>query len=76
MLVVKVDLRLKRSMSASGRFCCKSRAATDGSSAIPLTTTGFDQPALTLSTQLLRYAMHKAAAGGGRATSEASRRRF
>ena len=44
--------------------------------AISLRTTGFDQPALTLSTQLLRYAMHKAAAGGGRATSEASRRRF
>ena len=44
--------------------------------AISLRMTGFDQPALTLSTQLLRYAMRKAAAGGGRATSEASRRRF
>jgi hypothetical protein len=29
-------------------------AATDGSSAISLGTTGFDLPALTLSTQLLR----------------------
>ncbi len=30
----------------------------------------------TLSTQLLRYATHKASAGGGRATSIASRRKF
>jgi hypothetical protein len=29
-------------------------------SAISLRTTGFDPPALTLSTQLERYAMHKA----------------
>ena len=37
---------------------------------------GFDPPALTLSTQLQRYAMHMARAGGGRATNEAIRRRF
>ena len=61
---------------ACGRFCCKSRLLPMDRLAISLRTTGFDQPALTLSTQLLRYAMRKAAAGGGRATSEASRRRF
>ena len=42
----------------------------------PLKPTGFDRPPLTLSTQLPRYAIHSAAAGGGRATSDASRRRF
>jgi hypothetical protein len=36
----------------------------------------FDLPALTLSTQLQRYAMHRTCAGGGRATNDASRRRY
>ena len=63
-------------MSLMGRFCCKSRLLPMDRLAISLGTTGFDQPALTLSTQLLRYAIHRALAGGGRATSEASRRRF
>jgi hypothetical protein len=35
-------------------------AAADGRSAISLGATGFDPPALTLSTQLLRYATHRA----------------
>jgi hypothetical protein len=35
-----------------------------------------DRPAVTLSTQLQRYAMHRTSVGGGRATSAASRRRF
>jgi hypothetical protein len=37
---------------------------------------GFDVLDLTLLTQLQRYAMHRAPAGGGRATSDVSRRRF
>jgi hypothetical protein len=37
---------------------------------------GFDAAALTLFTQLRRYAMHGSWVGGGRATSVASRRRF
>jgi len=63
-------------MAAVGRFCCKSRLLAMDRSAISLRTTGFDPPALTLSTHLERYAMHRARAGGGRATSDASRRRF
>ena len=51
-------------------------AAADGPWTISLSAVGFDPPALTLSTQLPRYAIHRAPAGGGRATSEASRRRF
>ena len=39
-------------------------------------STGFDLPALTLITQLQRYAAHRAIVGGGRVTSEANRRRF
>ena len=35
-----------------------------------------DLPTLTLFTRLQHYATHKARSGGGRATSEASRRRF
>jgi len=35
-----------------------------------------DRPAVTLSTQLQRYAMHRTSVGGGRAASAASRRRF
>src|SRR5580692_5537085 len=38
--------------------------------------TGFDLPALTLSTQLRHYAVHRTGYGGGRATSDASRRKF
>jgi hypothetical protein len=37
---------------------------------------GFKPPALTLFTQLQLYAMHRTSAGGGRATNDASRRRF
>jgi hypothetical protein len=37
---------------------------------------GFDPPALTLSTQLRRYGMQRTSAGGGRAASAASRRKF
>ena len=48
----------------------------DGPSTFSSGAAGFDPPALTLSTQLPRYAMHRASAGGGRATSDASRRRF
>jgi hypothetical protein len=43
---------------------------------IRLGATGFDLPAPTLVTQLQRYAAHRAVVGGGRATSEANRRRF
>jgi hypothetical protein len=43
---------------------------------IRLRTTGFDLPAVTRFTQLQRYAAHRAVVGGGRATSEANRRRF
>jgi hypothetical protein len=35
-------------------------AASDGLSAITLSAAGFDPPAPTFSTQLLRYAKHKA----------------
>jgi hypothetical protein len=51
-------------------------APADGRSANSFRSDGFDPPIPTLSTQLLRYAMHRASAGGGRATSDASRRRF
>jgi hypothetical protein len=44
-------------------------ATADGSSAISLRTADFDLPTPTHSTQLPRYAMHMARAGGGRATS-------
>ena len=54
----------------------KSAVTAECRSAISLRATGFDPPALTPSTQLLRYAIHRARAGGGRATSDASRRRF
>src|SRR5882762_11876274 len=37
---------------------------------------GFDPPALTPATQLQRYAVHRAWAGGGVASSDASRRGF
>src|SRR6476620_9955204 len=37
---------------------------------------GFKPPALTLFTPLQLYAMHRTSAGGGRATNDASRRRF
>jgi hypothetical protein len=37
-------------MSVSCRFCCKSRLLAMDRSAISLRTTGFDPPALTLST--------------------------
>ena len=54
----------------------KSVAAGGFPSAIRLLTTGFDLPSLTQVTQLPRYAMHRALAGGGRATSAASLLRF
>src|SRR6476646_11357972 len=50
--------------------------SVDDLSGISLRAVGVDLPTLTLSTQLPRYAMHMAPAGGGRATSDASRRRF
>ena len=43
---------------------------------IRLRATGFDLPALTLVTQLQRYAAQRAVVGGDRAISEANRRRF
>ena len=50
--------------SALRRFCCKSRLLTDGCrSAISLRAAGFDPPALTLSTQPPRYAIHRAPSG-------------
>jgi hypothetical protein len=50
---------------------------TDGCAAvIRLRSPGFDLPALTLSTQLRRYAVRWTRYGGGRATRDASRRRF
>jgi hypothetical protein len=51
-------------------------AAADRRSAISLRAAGIDLPTLTPSTQLQRYATHRTSAGGGRATSDASRRRF
>ena len=48
----------------------------DARQAFGLRATGFDLPALTLVTQLQRYAAHRAVVGGGRVTSEANRRRF
>ena len=54
----------------------KSVTADGCPSAIRLLTTGFDLPALTLVTQLQRYAIHGAIVGGGRAPSDANRRRF
>jgi hypothetical protein len=63
-------------ISFIGRFCCKSRLLPMGRSAISVSAVGFDPPALTPFTQLLRYAMHGTWAGGGRATSIASRLRF
>ena len=54
--------------SPIGRFCCKSRLLLMGGRPIHLGAMGFDPPTPTLSTQLLRYAMHRASAGGGRAT--------
>jgi hypothetical protein len=51
-------------------------AGADRRSANWLGETDGDRPALTLSTQLPRYAMHRARVGGGRATSDASRRKF
>jgi hypothetical protein len=43
---------------------------------VRLRATSFDLAALTLVTQLQRYAAHRAVVGGGRATSEANRWRF
>ena len=63
-------------MSAVGRFCCKSRLLRMGGRPIHLGAMGVDPQTPTPSTQLLRYAIHRASAGGGRATSDASRRRF
>ena len=54
----------------------KSVTADGCPSAIRLLTTGFDLPALMLVTQLQRYAIHGAIVGGGRAPSDANRRRF
>ncbi|MGA2999842.1 hypothetical protein, partial [Bradyrhizobium sp.] len=49
---------------------------TDGCAAVIwLRSPGFDLPALTLSTQLRRYAVRWTRYGGGRATRDASRRR-
>ena len=45
-------------MSQKCRFCCKSRLPPMDRSAISLRTTGFDPAALTLSMQLLRYAIY------------------
>src|ERR1700726_2263190 len=63
--VRKVPILLQKSVASDG---CPS--------AILLRAAGFDLPALTLSTQLQRYAMHRTSAGGGRATNAANRRRF
>jgi hypothetical protein len=41
------------------QICCKSRLLAMDRSAISLRTTGFDALALTLSTQLERYARHR-----------------
>jgi hypothetical protein len=43
-------------------------------SVISLGATGFEAPALTPAAQLQRYDMHRTWAGGGRATSDATRR--
>jgi hypothetical protein len=48
----------------------------DGRSTFSFGAAGLDPPPLTPSAQLQRYAMHRASAGGGRAASAASRRRF
>jgi hypothetical protein len=63
--VRKVPTLLRKAVTADG---CPS--------AIRLLTTGFDLPVLTLVTQLQRYAIHGAIVGGGRAPSDANRRRF
>ena len=60
----------------SWQILLRKSAAADGRSANHLGAMGFDPPTPTLCTQLLRYAMHKASARGGRAISDASRRRF
>jgi hypothetical protein len=53
------------------------KSAVTDRAVIPLVTgRGFDPPALTPSTLLQLYAMHRTCAGGGRATKVASRRRF
>jgi hypothetical protein len=59
-----------------GSILLQKSAAADGRSVISFGAAGFDPPALTPSTQLQLYAMHRTGAGGGRATRVASRRRF
>jgi len=49
---------------------------TDRAVMLLVKSRGFDPPALTPSTLLQLYAMHRTCAGGGRATKVASRRRF
>jgi hypothetical protein len=58
------------------RFCCKSRLRPIDVHRHSAWGNRLDLPALTLVTQLQRYAAHRAVVGGGRATSETSRRRF
>jgi len=60
----------------SWQILLQNSAAADRSSAISLRTAALDPPALTLFTQLQRQEMRSARSGGGRATSDASRRRF
>ncbi len=64
---LRADYRLGLQKSAAPHRC---------PSVILMRATGFDLPALTPSTLLSRYAMHRAASGGGRATNDARRRRF
>ena len=61
---------------SSWQILLQKSVSVDDLSGISLRTVGVDLPTLTLSTQLPRCAMHMAPAGGGRATSDASRRRF
>src|SRR4029453_13675117 len=68
LLLRKRTLPHQMTTSARGRFCCKSGLLAMDRSAISLRTTGFDPPALTLSTQLKRYRIHKACGGGAGAT--------
>jgi len=69
-------LRAGRHVSKVPTLLRKSVTADGCPSAIRLLTTGFDLPVLMLVTQLQRYAIHGAIVGGGRAPSDANRRRF
>jgi hypothetical protein len=64
--------RLRQHVRLVPTLLRKSVTADGCPSAIRLLTTGFDLPALTLVTQLQRYAIHGAIVGGGRAPSDAS----